>query len=143
MAWLAVGTAVSGDDLPRVWRALILAALRAAPSVTSLANRIGDGDGENAPVPFITVGDGNALPWGGAGRPGREVSWTVTVTDRGPGARIDALVAAVEGVLTALPRSFAGGEAGGVTIVRTAVTRRRDGLRSMTIDARVRLLSAA
>lgn len=143
MAWLAAGGAVSGDQpgIAGLWRDAVVAALADAPGLAGRLNRIGDDTGEAAPVPFAQVGEIIARPWGGAGRPGRELLFSVSLFDRGSGDRLDALVVAAEAALLVMPREVGGWDVGGVTLVRVRQGKARGGLRSVVIEAQVRMLA--
>lgn len=117
-----------------LWRDAVLAALVAVPGL----NRVGDGEGAAAGMPFVVLGEIVGSDWGAKERPGRELRFALTLSDRGEASPIAGLVSAVEAVLTAMPRAFAGWECGGVTVLRTRMARRRDGLRVATVEARVR-----
>ena len=119
-----------------LWRDAVLAAL----SGVSGLNRVGDGDGEAAGFPFAVLGEIAGTDWGAKQRPGRELRFSVSVQDRGEVERIAGLAAAVEAVLVAMPRAFPGWECGGVTVLRSRMLRRRDGVRVATIEARVRAM---
>ena len=119
----------------------VLAALRAAPELAAL-NRIGSGEGERSPVPYAWIAEVSGADWGAKDRPGREVRLVLVIADRGEGARLDGLCAAVMAVLTALPRPIEGWDHAGARAVRARMTQRRDGLRLASIEVRVRVLGA-
>ena len=121
-----------------LWREALLGALAGDAVLGAGLNRVGDGDGEAAGVTFALLGEIVGSDWGAKGLPGRELRFSVSVSDRGDVARIAGLVAAVEAVLAAMPRAFSDWDCGGVSVLRTRTVRRRDGVRSATIEARVR-----
>ncbi len=119
--------------LEMLWREAVMGALAALP-----VNRAGDGEGEGAAVPFAVLGEIVGTDWGAKERPGRALRFTVTLSDRGEAARIATLAEGVETVLAGMPRGLPGWELGGVAVLRSRTVRRRDGLRTGTIEARVR-----
>lgn len=123
-------------------RDAVRAALDAAPALSGI-HRIGDGDGEAAPVPHIIIGEALGSDWGAKDRAGRELRLGITIVDRGPAARIDAMAAAAEAALTGLPRIIDGWETSGVVVTRTRRLRRRDGASLALIDLRLRGLRTA
>ena len=121
-----------------LWREALLAALAGNAVLGTGLNRIGDGEGEAAGMPFALLGEIVGSDWGAKGFPGRELRFSVSVSDRGDVARIAGLASAVEAVLGVMPRAFSGWECGGVSVLRTRNVRRRDGVRLATVEARVR-----
>lgn len=121
-----------------LWREALLSALAGDAVLGAGLNRVGDGDGEAAGVPFALMGEIVGSDWGAKDLPGRELRFSVSVSDRGEVTRIAELIAAVEAVLGAMPRGFSGWECGGVSVLRTRTVRRRDGVRLATVEARVR-----
>ena len=119
-------------------RDAVRAALLAAPAFAAAINRIGDGEGEDAPVPAAWLGDSVASDWGAKDRPGREVRLALTIADRGDGARLAALAAAAETAVAGIPRGLGAWETGGAVVTALRFRRRRDGLRLALIDIRLR-----
>lgn len=119
-------------------RAALLEALRADAGPLAGLNRVGEGEGQAAPVPWCRIGEIAGSSWGAKERPGREVRATILIGDRGEAERTAALAGAAEEALAVLPRTLAGWETGGVQIVRTRMAVARDGLRTAQIELRVR-----
>lgn len=86
-----------------VLRAAVLARLRGDPAVA--AHRVMEGAAARAAaVPFVVLRDVAATDWGTKDRGGREVRVSLAVRDEGEsGARAEAIGAAVEASLLALP----------------------------------------
>lgn len=124
--------------IEQVIRGAVIAVLEGDAWLARTLNRIGDGEGEDAPVPFASVGEASGSEWGSKDRPGREVRLALSLFDRGDGARLAGLVDAVEAALAAMPRAIGAVETGGAVVTRTRLVRRRDGMRIALIDVRVR-----
>ncbi len=118
----------------------VLRALKAAPGLAAL-NRIGSGEGDRAPVPHAWITETSGSDWGAKERAGREVRLVLSMADRGEDARLNALCAAAQDALLALPRPLTSWDHTGVRVLRVRTAQRRDGTRVATIEARVRLLA--
>ncbi|MFM6853888.1 MAG: DUF3168 domain-containing protein [Sphingopyxis sp.] len=119
-------------------RLAVRAALADHPMLAVNLNRIGDGEGDGAPVPSAWIGDAQGNDWGVKDAPGREIRLGITLADRGDSARLADLASAAEAAIRAMPRRLGAWDTSGPTITTTRLTRRRDGTRLALIDLRLR-----
>jgi hypothetical protein len=120
----------------------VLAALKGAPGLSTL-NRVGTGEGERAPVPHAWIAEAALGDWGAKAPEGAEVAVMVALADRGDAARLAALCAAAIGALRDLPRPLDGWDHAGPRVRRGRSVQRRDGMRVVTLEVRVRVLALA
>jgi hypothetical protein len=118
----------------------VIAALKAAPGLASL-NRVGTGEGERSPVPYAWIGEAAAGEWGAKLPEGHELTFSISIADRGDPARLAALVEEAEEALRALPRPIGRWDHAGPRLRRTRQIQRRDGTRIASIDMRLRVLA--
>lgn len=118
--------------------AAIRSAVAADPVLSATLNRLGDSAGERAPVPAAWFGERIASAWGTKDHAGQQLRLSLIIIDRGGGARIDALTAAVAALVPTLPSALDGWTTGGTQVLRTRTTQRRDGMRQALIELQVR-----
>ncbi|MEH3102164.1 DUF3168 domain-containing protein [Sphingomonas adhaesiva] len=123
-----------------VLRAAVLARLRGDPAVA--AHRVVEGAGARAAaVPFVVLRDVAATDWGTKDRDGREVRVSLAVRDEGEsGARAEAIGAAVEASLLAMPRTLSGWRVVTVVPVRAALLHEGGQRWAALVDVRCRML---
>ena len=119
-------------------RSAVIAALAGDRTLAAMLNRVGDGEGELAPVPYAVVGDAQSSEWGAKDRPGAEVRCVVMIADRGDSTRLAEASSAIERIIAELPRRLDDWDTSGVVVLSRRVTRRRDGLRQSIIELRCR-----
>ena len=119
-------------------RSAVIAALAGDRTLAAMLNRVGDGEGELAPVPYAVVGDAQSSEWGAKDRPGAEVRCVVMIADRGDSTRSAEASSVVERIIAELPRRLDDWDTSGVVVLSRRVTRRRDGLRQSIIELRCR-----
>lgn len=119
-------------------RAGVLAALRAAPELE--VTRVVEGVTKATP-PFVQLRDVGASDWGTKDRAGRELRVGVTVRDVAdlPG-RVEALAAAAEAALLALPRVLGRWRVASVVLTRSLVLSEGERRWAVLVDVRVRVL---
>lgn len=130
MAGMSAGAAV---------RAGVLAALRAVPGLA--VTRVVEG-GARATAPYALLRDVSATDWGTKDRAGREVRVGVTVRDVADApAHAEALAAAAEAALLALPRVLEGWAVASVVPVRCVTLSEGERGWAVLVDVRVRVLA--
>lgn len=125
-------------DFATAARDAITAALRGDAALGPLLNRVGDGEGEGAGYPHAQVAEVAIGDVGAKGLAGWEARALVSLIDRGPPARLAALTGMAQAALTAMPRTIGAWRTSGTLILRTRLSRRKDGLRLALIDVQLR-----
>lgn len=124
-----------------VLRTALLDVLR--DDLGSALNRLGDGPGVKASVPYAVLGDAIATDWGTKDAAGRELRVSLAIRDAGDtSARVQALAGAAEVAVLGLPAELGGWRVVSVALVRSAVLAEASGRWAAAIDWRVRMLAA-
>lgn len=126
-----------------VVRAAVLARLRSDPAVAS--HRVVEGAAARvAAVPFVVLRDVAITDWSTKDRAGRELRVSLAVRDEGEsGVRAEAIGAAAEAALLALPGSLDGWRVVTATPVRNAVLHEGGQRWAALVDVRIRMLEEA
>jgi hypothetical protein len=121
----------------------VVAALTAHPVLNDVLTGVYDGAPPRAAYPYLVIGDGIATDWSTKTATGREVQLMLTIWDDGETpARLQALMAATEHAVAALPRDIAGWRIASLVFLRARVVRDPAGPWAGLVDHRVRMLGS-
>lgn len=119
-------------------QAALVAALAAAPGIAGVAP-VFDGAPPRQPFPYIVLGDGLSFDWSTKTERGREHRVALTLWDEaGRTARLQALIAAAETAVAALPPALPGHRIASMWLVRTRLARPATGPWAGLVEHRIR-----